>query len=365
MRWLSLLALAAVLGGCSSEVFVCQHDSGCGADGTCEGTGYCSFPDETCASGRRYGDHAANGLAGECVNPGSDEAMGTGHETGSTAAESSGDEACDADACVPVPAGWSGPVTTHLGVGESAADCEPAGTQLDLLLADAAADPAECGCSCDVASLECDEGFTRIDFGDEACVPGSGFNLLLPGDCEAVNAATVTAGSGMESSGASGTCTPVASVVLPAAQWATQLRVCDARASGGSCPGDETCASDPGLGLTCIHRDGDVACPGDGFIDRHLVYRDSADARVCTACTCGSPQASCGREVVLYDGDCEAGTELGSLTRAAECLASADATSVGLRVRITGGCEPSAPDPLGEVTPQDPVTVCCRTGSGA
>jgi cysteine-rich repeat protein len=37
--------------------------------GTCEATGWCSFPDPACDSGARYGDHAGGSLAGECVPP--------------------------------------------------------------------------------------------------------------------------------------------------------------------------------------------------------------------------------------------------------------------------------------------------------
>jgi hypothetical protein len=59
--------------------FVCGDDADC-ADGsragTCEPTGACSFPDDECPSGSRYGAHAGNGLAGECVDDG-----GTGSET--------------------------------------------------------------------------------------------------------------------------------------------------------------------------------------------------------------------------------------------------------------------------------------------
>jgi len=35
----------------------------------CEASGFCSFPDASCASGRRYGQHAGAGLVDECVVP--------------------------------------------------------------------------------------------------------------------------------------------------------------------------------------------------------------------------------------------------------------------------------------------------------
>jgi len=62
---------AAAVHGCGSGVFACQDDAQCengGVAGTCEPTGGCSFPDDSCASGRRYGDHAPDGLAGQCAS---------------------------------------------------------------------------------------------------------------------------------------------------------------------------------------------------------------------------------------------------------------------------------------------------------
>jgi hypothetical protein len=58
-------------GGCSGAgVFDCSDASQCsiaGQPGACEPNGYCSFPDESCPSGQRYGEHAAAGIAGTCV----------------------------------------------------------------------------------------------------------------------------------------------------------------------------------------------------------------------------------------------------------------------------------------------------------
>ncbi len=69
--------------GCGAAVFACEGDAQCvGADGmgTCEPSGYCSFPDETCPSGRRYGDAAPGSIAGVCVP--TDEGTGdTGNQS--------------------------------------------------------------------------------------------------------------------------------------------------------------------------------------------------------------------------------------------------------------------------------------------
>src|SRR5687768_16471981 len=50
--------------------FVCASDGECtpaGLGGACEANGFCSFPDESCSSGRRYADHAGAGVSGACV----------------------------------------------------------------------------------------------------------------------------------------------------------------------------------------------------------------------------------------------------------------------------------------------------------
>ncbi|MEM9460993.1 MAG: hypothetical protein AAGF11_42910 [Myxococcota bacterium] len=70
------LALLDSSWGCTLE-FVCEGDEQCaldGREGVCESDGYCSFPDSSCDSGRRYHDSASSTLAGRCTTP---EAMGS------------------------------------------------------------------------------------------------------------------------------------------------------------------------------------------------------------------------------------------------------------------------------------------------
>ncbi len=62
--------LVASLGCGDRPSFACTEDTACGADGRCEITGHCSFPDASCELGRRYGEHAPPSLSGACVAPG-------------------------------------------------------------------------------------------------------------------------------------------------------------------------------------------------------------------------------------------------------------------------------------------------------
>ena len=67
-----MLAVAAGpgLAACGGTPFTCSNDTQCvqdGVAGMCRDPGYCSFPDESCESQQRYGTHAGDGLAEQCV----------------------------------------------------------------------------------------------------------------------------------------------------------------------------------------------------------------------------------------------------------------------------------------------------------
>jgi hypothetical protein len=69
MRALLCLFVLASAGCLRSTEFQCAGDSACGASGRCEITGFCSFADTECASGRRY-DPSAGTLGGTCTSDG-------------------------------------------------------------------------------------------------------------------------------------------------------------------------------------------------------------------------------------------------------------------------------------------------------
>jgi len=70
MRTILLLLFVLTSAGCLRKTeFQCNDDSACGANGRCETTGYCSFVDPDCQSGRRY-DQSAGPLAGQCTGGG-------------------------------------------------------------------------------------------------------------------------------------------------------------------------------------------------------------------------------------------------------------------------------------------------------
>lgn len=71
-----ILLLALALGGCLRQTqFQCETDTACGTGGVCESTGFCSFVDKNCDSGRRYADSAGTN-AGQCTDGGGGNGSG-------------------------------------------------------------------------------------------------------------------------------------------------------------------------------------------------------------------------------------------------------------------------------------------------
>ncbi|MEM6996488.1 MAG: DUF4215 domain-containing protein [Myxococcota bacterium] len=72
MRRSSLLCVLVLASGCLGQrAFACDADEQClqSAAGVCEADQWCSYPSDACDSGRAYGPHAPDGVAGSCVKP--------------------------------------------------------------------------------------------------------------------------------------------------------------------------------------------------------------------------------------------------------------------------------------------------------
>ncbi|HWB76053.1 MAG TPA: DUF2341 domain-containing protein [Nannocystaceae bacterium] len=131
MRALLLaIACSSLSIACSAKAtFACMGDGECrdgGVDGTCEADGWCSFPDASCPSGRRYGGHAPSELANTCVvddvagtSGSTTTASSTGGETSSTNASSTGSndvsssEVSSSSDGGPIPADWWDTAWSH------------------------------------------------------------------------------------------------------------------------------------------------------------------------------------------------------------------------------------------------------------
>lgn len=97
------------LAACRIGAFHCEDVDDCGSDGTCEASGFCSFPDGACPSGQRYGEHAGDGLAGACVDElgtssGPDTTQGSAVSSTTSITTSSVDTGDDTATTTPVTA---------------------------------------------------------------------------------------------------------------------------------------------------------------------------------------------------------------------------------------------------------------------
>lgn len=72
---------------CGDSAFRCEDDTQCARDGLqgqCQANQFCTFPDDSCPSGQRYGSDAGSGLADMCLNvdeAGTDAATSVGEGT--------------------------------------------------------------------------------------------------------------------------------------------------------------------------------------------------------------------------------------------------------------------------------------------
>src|SRR5262249_20311854 len=104
----SLVPLLVAVASCAElepSTFRCASDAACvrqGIAGTCEASGFCSYPDVACASGRRFDEFAAAGLAGTCrtlTQPPPDAAPPIGPSLEPCALVSCPNGTCRAGAC--------------------------------------------------------------------------------------------------------------------------------------------------------------------------------------------------------------------------------------------------------------------------
>jgi len=66
----ALATCVLALAGCDADdAFHCLEDAQCGPAGVCEVNGSCSFEDDACDSGRRFGEFSPEGIAHVCVPP--------------------------------------------------------------------------------------------------------------------------------------------------------------------------------------------------------------------------------------------------------------------------------------------------------
>lgn len=365
-----------VLASCGGqEVFACSDDSSC-PDGQCESNGYCSFPDEDCSSGRRYGDFSGP-FSGQCVmatdgatsgTPGtgggsesgqasSGTASGSATTSGTTPGGSTGGSSdgtadtgptptCPAgQSCFDIPDGWLGPVNLY-SPEQSCGDVVAEGAQ-------AYSGEWSCACSCETDEFDsCDQATVQLQLFEEGgCQGPAALSVDLTASCQDFGGgetySILTTAQGPAPCDSSATLD--AEPVMPT----DSLVLCDAF-EGSTC-GSGACTSNrEGL---CIHAEGERECP-DGF-ERTLLYTGFEDGRGCSACACEA-EYECEGSYTLANQGCG---NSGSLTLQLGCTGFMTSVLGGQTASLTDpptvDCTSSGGTPMGEIVPAQPRTICC------
>jgi len=300
------------------------------------------------------------------VTPEAGTPDGAGFEPGPPDGASSSNDAdapsgptCEAPAsCKPMAPGWRGPFAVMLA-GENAGPlrCDPPFVRSWERLGDlrGVPPPAECACSCSMASGSC--MVTIHSYEQETCgretrplVVTAGACVETPLGSDAFRAATEVQVE----------CAPTASVVVPPIGQDAQLAIgCSPRAPGG-CQEDSICMPPlpPGVRL-CVRQENESEpprpCP-PAYPSRVELEPGFEDTRGCSPCTC-TPAVSCNFSYRLYeDDDCSEPVGTYSDTR---CVASgADAVQL-LSAALEGTCEPQGGTPIGNVKDTSASVLCC------
>ncbi|MEM6990867.1 MAG: hypothetical protein AAF721_10230 [Myxococcota bacterium] len=371
---LSVLAVGAMATSCKPDAFGCDDDGDCAEDGVCQWSNYCAFTDDTCPSGLRYGEHAGE-FSSLCViampgqSPTTGGAGGTepSDPTGDTSAEpDSGDAGDSADSdgpssctCFGLPPGsqWLGPILLQTGESpEVVPECPSVApsslldgvTGFDVAASSCTYHAPECTASAhffDDASGCGGEPLYELELEPGTCVELASIDQL-PKDWSTILVPESDCG-----------CTAQAPTAeLPAPTWSGAGSLCGG--SADECGEGSTCLPEPdpfaGQAI-CVHQAGDVDCPLVGYSQKIVLHTGFEDTRACPPCE--GDESTC--TVLLTDPDCE--SELADLSEFGECFDfGAVGMNFGLRASDPAGTECRGPaTPTGDVTAENPTTVCC------
>jgi hypothetical protein len=118
----------------------------------------------------------------------------------------------------------------------------------------------------------------------------------------------------------------------------------------------------------CVSIEGDMACPEEGYTERHLFYRELVDTRKCEECSCGPVEGSLctATATVFKDAKCSSfllGTSISSekgacvdMSPLGQALGSKQVTDLAY---APGSCAANGGGLSGTAEPTGPVTFCC------
>jgi hypothetical protein len=279
------------------------------------------------------------------------------------------DDDCAAMRCSPaIPSDWQGPVVFRESNDD--ASCSGAFTHEAFRGgSDPQADAASCSeCTCGGGG-SCASAIDFVSSGEEQC-GGSSCSTSINQACAEISPACLESltTAYVKTKVASGAgCQPSEQHAdKPAPHWSTHALACSPNGmSSGGCAKDELCvpAADGGNGFEdryCIYRDGEHDCP-KAFGDRRLYHRSFHDTRACSACSCGGDECQYRWRVYNAD-DSSCATPLLELSSEDQCVQvnpKDGKLRVGAMISGGGACKASGGESSGDVSADDPVTLCC------
>jgi len=231
-------------------------------------------------------------------------------------------------------------------------------------------------CSCgDVTDASCTYPALSCWFNTSNCTGGDNFaasptdancyqfgnSNTCNGSCSNSQVCAVT-----QDSQVSGTPSCVASggAATVGPMWSNENALCN-HVAGGGCDADSVCvpiAPAPFDSTACITRDGEQSCPLEYPVEIQA-YASAIDTRDCSGCACDPSSVSCtGASIVVYDSNSCGGNQatIAECTSVQSLIDNDAASFIATSGSLDGGCTPSGGTPTGEVTPDEPVTICCE-----
>ncbi|MEJ7732288.1 MAG: hypothetical protein WKG00_24160 [Polyangiaceae bacterium] len=327
-------------------------------------------PAAGCQDGLQNGEELGIDCGGPC--PPCEEDCANGTDDNGDGAVDCEDTICAQHQCIPeAPAGWDGPFAVAVGAMADVA-CPggwPAPKPVAHMELQVPA-PACTDCTCTVATpISC--GLTPLVFYvDESCSLTGAAENVVAGSCVGSAHATALSVSVGPPATVAGTCAFDGGDRV-VATWAQHVTTC-AGGLGAGCAAGSVCAPPIAMPFgtgACISGEGNMPCP-DAYPVPTTAFRDVADTRTCTACTCGQllPGPSgggCAATVALYaDLGCTGGfvpTGVNGCTQVSDGVESLEVIDLQVPATPPGGCSglASGGDPEGQVEPSEPLTICC------
>jgi hypothetical protein len=288
------------------------------------------------------------------------------------------DPDCNRDAvCVPDPAGGGFALGVTVGAGEP---CPPGFASPEVINTGLSAGSSCGGCSCGAGTTVC--GLKRIDYvGPDQranCMANNGVAVGPP-----ILGGSLTISSGMSHGGcepAGGGTTggffsstrfadafdvtmscgaPAGSPLLPAATWASTRTFCVASGAGGGCGAGQRCVPRaPAPAARCVLATGAAICPA-GYGATGAVYTGFADARTCSACSCGGPTGGSCDGVHLQQSFICSASDASFIDKPLGLGDCGDEFSYRLGGSATPPMCAAASPILGAATPTGLHTLCC------